>query len=169
MGHCHHTVRSHDASLHDVHVLPANRVIKAEELCIRGGHFKGGQLRHGAPPLVRYVVDHQQTARVCHLPVVPVVSLQHDAVFTITDCGGFSELSFSEPGVCVQHHLMFSNSDCEGTPEQLCSLRSCRQLSGMSWCHERAETCICLLALPGAAKAESTGNPNILGKYAMQL
>ena len=80
---------SHDAGLHDVHVLPADGVIKAEELCIGGGHFKGTQLSHGAPPLVSYVVDHQQTAGICHLPIVPIVGLQHGAVLTVTDCGGF--------------------------------------------------------------------------------
>lgn len=77
MGDSHDTMGSDDASLHDVHVLPSYGVIQAEELGIGGGYLKGAQLCHGAPPLMGYVVDDQQTAGICHLPIVPVVSLQH--------------------------------------------------------------------------------------------
>ena len=77
MRHCNHTMGSDDASLHDVHVLAPYGVIQAEELLVGGGHFKGGQLSHGAPPLMGYVVNDQQTTSICHLPIVPVVGLQH--------------------------------------------------------------------------------------------
>ncbi len=73
----HHTVGCDDTSLHDVHVLPTNGVIQSEHLLIRRRNFHLRQLSHGASPLVRNVVDDQQAAGICHLPMVPVVSLNH--------------------------------------------------------------------------------------------
>ena len=68
---------SDDTSLHDVHVLSPYGVIQAEELLVGGRHLKGGQLSHWPPALVGYVVNDQQTSSICHLPIVPVVGLQH--------------------------------------------------------------------------------------------
>ncbi len=80
----HHTVGCDDASLHDVHVLPTNGVIQSEHLSIRRWDFHLRQLGHGASPLVRNVVDDQQAARICHLPMVSVVSLNHQTQLDVS-------------------------------------------------------------------------------------
>ena len=41
MADCYYAVRGDEASLHDVHVLPADGVVQPEALSVVGGHLQG--------------------------------------------------------------------------------------------------------------------------------
>lgn len=75
MGDCNDTVGGDEGSLHDIHVLPSNGIIEAEEVMVLAWDLHGIHLIHGASPLVCDVMDDKHAACISQLVVLPVVHL----------------------------------------------------------------------------------------------
>mmetsp|Transcript_10895 Transcript_10895/g.30468 ORF Transcript_10895/g.30468 Transcript_10895/m.30468 type:complete len:362 (+) Transcript_10895:4025-5110(+) len=78
IAHRHNPVRLVEARLQHVHVLAADGIVQAEQLCVVIRNLQVVQFVHRRPTLVRNVVDDKHRPGKHHLPVVPVVRVQVD-------------------------------------------------------------------------------------------
>ena len=75
MGDSNNAVRGNEGCLHDVHMLPANGIVQAEEVVMVARNLHWVHFIHGTPALMCNVVDDKDAAGKCQLVVLPVVDL----------------------------------------------------------------------------------------------
>jgi len=96
----------------------------AHQVLVVGRDLHGRQLRHGAAPLVRHVVDDRHRARIHHLVVVPVVRLYFEShrQFSFPATG-----VLLSPNACTPSCRSLSSAPV-WLPQQLISLPSERSI-----------------------------------------